>query len=243
MQFVKRLRDAVQRGEITCSVRIWTRPHVKRGGRYALGAGAIEVDSVDSIALEDITPVLARESGFKSVVDLLKVAKHGRGRNIYLIRFHYLAPSASPAGGGARALAGAPPQAPASGTGKKNSARLRQRILTLIAHLPGAAALDRGPHMSLEVRGRRFGWFLDDHHGDGRVALNCRASAEMHDILQRLAPHQFHLPKYLGNRGWIGLWLDVPRLSWSAVELALREAHAGVAARSVRGTAPARSQA
>ena len=97
--------------------------------------------------------------------------------------------------------------------------------------------------MSLEVRGRRFGWFLDDHHGDGRVALNCRASAEMHDILQRLAPHQFHLPKYLGNRGWIGLWLDVPRLSWSTVELALREAHAGVAARSVRGTAPARSQA
>jgi hypothetical protein len=28
------------------------------------------------------------------LVDLLKVAKHGRGENIYLIRFHYVRPRA-----------------------------------------------------------------------------------------------------------------------------------------------------
>jgi hypothetical protein len=33
---------------------------------------------------------LARESGFLGVVDLLKVAKHGPGENIYLVRFHYI---------------------------------------------------------------------------------------------------------------------------------------------------------
>ena len=42
--------------------------------------------------VEDITDDLARESGFPGVDDLLAVAKHGPGDNVYLIRFHYLAP-------------------------------------------------------------------------------------------------------------------------------------------------------
>jgi hypothetical protein len=56
--------------------------------------GAIEVDSIEPIGFPDITPELARESGFLGVPDLLKVAKHGRGDKIYLIRFHYLRPHA-----------------------------------------------------------------------------------------------------------------------------------------------------
>jgi len=77
------------RGEITCSVRIWQRPHVKVGGRYPLGGGAIEVTSIKQIELSDITPALARKSGFMGVVDLLKVTKHGRGENVYLVEFAY----------------------------------------------------------------------------------------------------------------------------------------------------------
>jgi hypothetical protein len=96
MVFTKRLREGVRSGAITCSVRIWTRPHVKVGGRYPMEDGQIEVDSIEPIGLPDITPGLARESGFLGVVDLLKVANHGRGRNIYLIRFHYLRPPRKP---------------------------------------------------------------------------------------------------------------------------------------------------
>jgi hypothetical protein len=54
--------------------------------------GQIEVDSIQPIGFPDITPQLARESGFLGVIDLLKVAKHGKGENIYLIRFHYVPP-------------------------------------------------------------------------------------------------------------------------------------------------------
>jgi hypothetical protein len=50
--------------------------------------GEIQVDSIQPIGFPDITPELARESGFLGVLHLLKVAKHGRGENIYLIRFH-----------------------------------------------------------------------------------------------------------------------------------------------------------
>lgn len=92
MTFTKRLREGVRRGEITCSVRIWTRPHVTVGKRYRMDDGEIEVDSITPIGFPDITPELARESGFLGLVDLLKVAKHGKGANIYLIRFHYVRP-------------------------------------------------------------------------------------------------------------------------------------------------------
>jgi hypothetical protein len=89
MIFTRRLREPVMRGEITCSVRIWQRPHVKVRGRYALGPGAIEVTSIREIVLEDITPELARRSGFDSVADLMETAKHGPGETIYLVTFEY----------------------------------------------------------------------------------------------------------------------------------------------------------
>jgi len=92
MLFAKRLREGIRRGEITCTVRIWTRPHVKVGGRYRMEEGEIEVDSIEPIGFPDITPELARASGFLGVLDLLKVAKHGRGDRIFLIRFRYLPP-------------------------------------------------------------------------------------------------------------------------------------------------------
>jgi hypothetical protein len=91
MTFTKRLRDRIRSGEITCSVRIWMRPHVTVGGRYPMDKGEIVVDSIENIGFADITPELARESGFLGVLDLLKVAKHGRGEKIYLVRFHYVA--------------------------------------------------------------------------------------------------------------------------------------------------------
>jgi hypothetical protein len=69
-------------------------PRVRVGARYRMDEGEIQVDSIQPIGLPDITPELARESGLLGVLDLLKVAKHGRGENIYLIRFHYVRPRA-----------------------------------------------------------------------------------------------------------------------------------------------------
>jgi hypothetical protein len=69
-------------------------PRVRVGARYRMDEGEIQVDSIQAIGLPDITPELARESGFLGVLDLLKIAKHGRGENIYLVRFHYVRPRA-----------------------------------------------------------------------------------------------------------------------------------------------------
>jgi hypothetical protein len=96
MLFTKRLREGIRRGDITCSVRIWKRPHVKVGGRYKMEEGEIEVDAIHEMSFHDITPELARYSGFRGLFDLLKVAKHGAGENVYLVKFHYIAPAARP---------------------------------------------------------------------------------------------------------------------------------------------------
>ena len=90
MVFAKQLRDGIRRGRIKCSVRVWISPRVKVGGRYVMDDGSIVVDSIEPITRKDITLGLARESGFESVAALMKIAKHGRGENIYLVRFHYL---------------------------------------------------------------------------------------------------------------------------------------------------------
>ncbi len=97
MMFTKRLRDGVRRGEITASVRFWLSPRVSVGKRYRMEEGEIEVDSIEMIGFPDITPQLALASGFLGVLDLLKVAKHGKGEKIYLIRFHYVPPRKKPA--------------------------------------------------------------------------------------------------------------------------------------------------
>lgn len=93
MIFAKRLREGVREGRITCSIRIWHRPRVKVGGIYPMEDGHIVVQSIRQIGISDITGDLARQSGFKGVVDLLKMAKHGSGTNVYLIDFQYVAPS------------------------------------------------------------------------------------------------------------------------------------------------------
>ena len=94
MVFTKRLRDGVRHGRIRCSIRIWKYPHVKVGGSYPMDEGRIVVDSIEPITIADVTEALARESGFESVDDLLGIAKHGSGENVYLIRFHYMPPGA-----------------------------------------------------------------------------------------------------------------------------------------------------
>lgn len=63
--------------------------------------GHIVVDSIAPIRMRDITHDLAHESGFVSVDDLLRIARHGPGDKVFLIRFHYLPPGAwdTPFGG------------------------------------------------------------------------------------------------------------------------------------------------
>ena len=90
MLFQSRFHEGIRRGDITCTIRIWQRPRVRVGGKYQLGRGSIQVDRIQEMEFDGLTPALARRSGFASVVELLKVAKHGAGERVFLIEFHYI---------------------------------------------------------------------------------------------------------------------------------------------------------
>jgi hypothetical protein len=67
---------------------------VKAGGRYAVEGGSIVVTSIRELSLTDISDSLARESGFRSLADLLQTARHGSGHKVYFIRFRFEEPGA-----------------------------------------------------------------------------------------------------------------------------------------------------
>jgi hypothetical protein len=109
-------------------------------------------------------------------------------------------------------------------------AKRKARVVALVESFPEASAVGEA-HLSLEVRHRRFGWLLDDHHGDGRLALNCRAEPGVSGRLAASGPERFHIPAYLGHRGWVGLWLDVPSIDWAEVHRLLADAYVMTAPR------------
>jgi hypothetical protein len=63
---------------------------------------------------------------------------------------------------------------------------------------------------------KTFVMFLDDHHGDGRLAIWCAAPPGIQATLVDEEPKRFFVPPYVGPRGWVGVRLDVD-VDWDEV--------------------------
>jgi len=83
-----------------------------------------------------------------------------------------------------------------------------ERVRAICRELPGVEERLSYGTPSFFVQRRMFAQFWDDHHGDGRIALWCAASALAQETLIEVEPETFFRPPYLGRRGWLGLWLD-----------------------------------
>ena len=94
---------------------------------------------------------------------------------------------------------------------------VRSRVVEICAGLP-EVSVEQGQHVGFSVGGKRFAWLLDDHHGDGRLALNCKAPPGENSALAERRPELFFLPSYLGARGWVGIWLDTGEVDWDELD-------------------------
>jgi hypothetical protein len=81
-------------------------------------------------------------------------------------------------------------------------------------------------------------WFVRDkkafvmywnHHHDDRLAFVCAAPDGAQETLIRLRPERFYRPPYVGHRGWIGVYLDVPDIDWDEIADLVADAHRTVA--------------
>jgi hypothetical protein len=96
MEFSRDLRGAVLAGDITVSFRLWSRPKVRTGGRYAVGPAHIEVDSVELMPFAAITPDDIRRSGEPDRETLRQRAAHAGpiadDTLLYRVEFHVTGP-------------------------------------------------------------------------------------------------------------------------------------------------------
>jgi hypothetical protein len=96
VQFSRELRNDVLAGDITLSVRLWTRPQVKEGGRYRVGLGEIEVDAIELVPFSAITGADIRRAGEPDRETLRERAAHAgpidEDTLVYRIAFHTVDP-------------------------------------------------------------------------------------------------------------------------------------------------------
>jgi len=92
VQFSPELRDPVLAGEVTLSVRLWTRPKVKVGNRYRVGPGHIEVDEIELMPFASVTPDDVARCGETDRESLRRRAAHAGPVHddtlVYRIEFH-----------------------------------------------------------------------------------------------------------------------------------------------------------
>ena len=104
----------------------------------------------------------------------------------------------------------------------------KRRVHAVCMELPEVEERPGGEddrHLALLVRGKTFGYFLDDHHGDGRLALTFKVPPGEQTVLIASDPERFFVPAYLGPRGWVGLRLDIGKVDWSEARELLMESY------------------
>lgn len=108
------------------------------------------------------------------------------------------------------------------------------RVSALCLALPEAARADMGGHAAFSVRGKKFAYFLNDHHGDGIVSVCTRAFPGEAAKLIEAHPRKFYSPAYIGPRGWVGLRLDRGTPDWDEVRDLLTASYLQVAPKKLR---------
>lgn len=104
----------------------------------------------------------------------------------------------------------------------------RQHLIDLIVSLPETSADlagDADQHVGFTVRKKRFAWYLHDHHGDGIVALSCKAPPGVNTERVEQDPGRFFIPSYNGKRGWLGVRLDLETLDWDEIAALAEDAY------------------
>ena len=104
------------------------------------------------------------------------------------------------------------------------------RIRRICLALPDATEKIAWGSPTFRVRDRIFVMFLNDHHGDGRLAIWCNADRDAQVAIVDADPRRFFVPPYVGPRGWIGIRLD-RRPNWAVVAALIEEGHRRVASR------------
>jgi hypothetical protein len=102
--------------------------------------------------------------------------------------------------------------------------KLRAEAAAAARALPGVVVQDAHGHTGFLLRGKRFAWFLVDHHGDGKVALWIKAPHGEQQTLVAKDAARYFVPPYVGPAGWVGIDLVAKRPDWPEITSLLEQA-------------------
>ena len=108
-----------------------------------------------------------------------------------------------------------------------SAARTLTRLRKLCLALPEATEKEAWGSPTFRVRDKLFAHYLNDHHGDGRVALWCKAPVGDQDVLVESDPEVFFVPPYVGHKGWISM--RCAQVPWKDIEPIVLDAYRQVA--------------
>src|ERR1051326_6969613 len=103
------------------------------------------------------------------------------------------------------------------------------RVTEIALALPETTRKIYGSHAQFLVKKKTFAYFLDNHHGDGIVAVSCKVLPGDNKALVEARPRKFYLPAYIASRGWVALRLDTGKIDWDEVRELLLGSYALVA--------------
>ena len=130
---------------------------------------------------------------------------------------------------------GRPERGEVLGKGEAVEDRRLVKITKICLALPEATRELCGLHAGFRVRKKTFAWFLNDHHGDGIVAVSCKAIPGDNTVLAAADPARFYIPSYLGPKGWVALRLDVGAVDWGEVAELVAGSYRQIAPKGLAG--------
>lgn len=119
-----------------------------------------------------------------------------------------------------------------------DSAVLRRQVRELCLALPGVEERVTNPrHSAFQVRGKTFCYYLDDHHGDGRLTAQVKLGLEAQEVLVSADPGRYFRPPYVGHHGWVGVYLDNGPVDWEQMRDFIAESYRRTAPRTLAARA------
>lgn len=99
------------------------------------------------------------------------------------------------------------------------------RLTKICLAMPKTTVEYKNSHAAYLVGKKTFAYFLNDHHGDGIVAVTCKVLPGDNAALIAASPERFYMPAYVGPRGWVALRLDRGKVDWGEVRELVRTSH------------------
>jgi hypothetical protein len=116
-----------------------------------------------------------------------------------------------------------------------------ERITAICSALPEVTRDRTSHHATFRVHKKVFAYFVDNHHGDGRIAVCVKGDKREHAGIIAEDPKHYFLPAYTGGHGYVGIRLDTRRVDWKGVEQRVIQSYRNVAPKRLLAADPAPS--